>query len=775
MNFSNPIRSSANAQPNVVPPQLIDPIRSGGLQDMKAGLVSALSKAEANGFQFYWSRGYQSLLPILPPGVELWPNCQAAKKLELGLDSRGKSPGVLRDGRWTGLREWQTQTTTEEDLISWAAMKASVGLRLDGLVAIDIDATDEQTANLAEQTALKHFGASPLRVGLWPKRVLLYALDGELSSQAVVFTGPGGKNEKIEILCSPKQIVIDGIHQKTGRPYEWRRPLPPKAELTKVAPEQIAAFMNEMVGVLPAAAKAAGSSSIDRAKVDQEGLKGDPELVRKAVMALPNTPELFPTYDDMVRVGQAIHAATIDDPDLGEELWHEWYGKWPDYTPKMADQYWRTFYAPHSVGAGFLYAKAAKHSGGAFTWADVHHDPTAFEGQDEEEVTARKPLLKASPYRFPDPTKIPRREWLYGQHYIREFLSVTVAPGGLGKSSLIIAEALAMASGKPLLGVQPQGQFRVWLLNGEDPLVELERRVAAVMLYYGLTPEDVGDMLFLNSGRDTELVIAKHEREGTVIAAPVVGAVINEIRANRIDVFQVDPFVSSHRVKENDNDAIDMVAKQWGAIAGETKCSIELVHHVRKTNGAEVTPEDGRGAGALVAAARSARTLNRMTKDEAAKLGLEDRYKRLLRFGDAKANLTPPPMSDRTEWMQLVSQPLGNDEGGAVEAEITGDNIGVVARFDMPNTAAAYDGAATDKAFEAIAGGEWRSDVRAGEAWIGVPIAHAFGLDTETDRAKLKSIVAQWLNEGRLKEVLRKDSARKQRRFIEVASRGIFE
>ncbi|WP_162820328.1 DUF3987 domain-containing protein [Microvirga calopogonii] len=365
---------------------------------MKAGLGSALSKAEANRFQFYRSLGYLSLLPVLPPGVELWPNCQAAKKLERGLDSRGKSPGVLRDGRWTGLREWQTQTATEEDLISWAAMKASVGLRLDGLIAIDIDATDEQAADIAERIALKHFGRSPLRVGLWPKRVLLYALGGELGSQAVVFKGPSGANEKIEILCGPKQIVIDGLHQKTGRPYEWRRSLPPKTELTKVTPGQLTAFMNEMVGLLPAASKAAGSSSVDRAKVDQESLKGDPELVRKAVMALPNAPELFPTYDDMVRVGQAIHAATIDDPDLGEELWHEWYGKWPDYTPEMADHYWRTFYAPHSVGAGFLYKLADQHSGGVFNRAEqwwqepVEYDPLfPEEGIDNVNATVLWP------------------------------------------------------------------------------------------------------------------------------------------------------------------------------------------------------------------------------------------------------------------------------------------------------------------------------------------------------------------------------------------------
>jgi 2,3-bisphosphoglycerate-independent phosphoglycerate mutase len=85
------------------------------------------------------------------------------------------------------------------------------------------------------------------------------------------------------------------------------------------------------------------------------------------------------------------------------------------------------------------------------------------------------------------------------------------------------------------------------------------------------------------------------------------------------------PHLSSHGVSENDNGAIDRVAKTWAKIAEETNCSIELVHHSRKTNGNEVTVEDSRGAVALLSAARSARVLNQMTKDEGERAGVEFR------------------------------------------------------------------------------------------------------------------------------------------------------
>ncbi|HXN88903.1 MAG TPA: AAA family ATPase [Methylocella sp.] len=89
---------------------------------------------------------------------------------------------------------------------------------------------------------------------------------------------------------------------------------------------------------------------------------------------------------------------------------------------------------------------------------------------------------------------------------------------------------------------------------------------------------------------------------------------------NRIDVLILDPFVKTHGVSENDNAAIDGVARKFNDIAEIADCSIELAHHVRKASNfgrAEVTADDGRGAGSLKDAARCVRVANRMTSDEA--------------------------------------------------------------------------------------------------------------------------------------------------------------
>lgn len=375
--------------------------------------------------------------------------------------------------------------------------------------------------------------------------------------------------------------------------------------------------------------------------------------------------------------------------------------------------------------------------------------------------------LKATAFEWRPPEKIPPRKWLYGGHYVRKFASATFAAGGVGKSSLVVAEALAMVSGSDLLGHKPVEKLRVWYWAGEDPLQETERRVAAAMIHYGLTATDIGDRLFIDSGRDTKLVLAQETRSGVEICEPVAASIIEEIRKNKIDVFIIDPFVSSHAVSENDNGAIDLVAKKWAEIAGKCDCSIELVHHVKKLGGQEATVEDGRGASALLGAVRSARVLNRMSESEATKAGVENGL-RYFRMGGSlsatKANLALP--SPNATWFELKSVRLGN---GQSELYPEGDSVGVVTRWTWPDPFANVTAGDLLTAQKAVSGGRWRKDYQCKD-WVGRPIAKALGLDPDNkaDRAKVKAWIATWTENGALVEVEGKDEKRNIRTFVEV-------
>ena len=89
---------------------------------------------------------------------------------------------------------------------------------------------------------------------------------------------------------------------------------------------------------------------------------------------------------------------------------------------------------------------------------------------------------------------------------------------------------LAMASGKPLLGVQPTGPLRVWYFNAEDPQEEINKRLAAAIQHFGLTHEDLDGRLFTDSGREMPLVIASAIMGGATIHQPIVDRVVQAIR-----------------------------------------------------------------------------------------------------------------------------------------------------------------------------------------------------------------------------------------------------
>lgn len=368
----------------------------------------------------------------------------------------------------------------------------------------------------------------------------------------------------------------------------------------------------------------------------------------------------------------------------------------------------------------------------------------------------------AVPFQWIDPTTIPTRQWLYGDHYIRQFASGTFSPGGVGKSSLVLAEAMAMASGKPILGIMPnEKRVRVAYWNGEDPKDETMRRAMALALHHGLSREDLEGWLFLGSGREAEITLAVQTPSGATIVEPNVEDVVSVITANKIDVVAIDPFVSSHRVTENDNNAIDTVAKMWGKIAGRTNTAIELVHHTRKTNGAETTVEDARGASALLAAVRSGRVLNVMSKEEAERAGVE-KPRSYFRVDNGKANMAPPP--DTSTWYRMANVNLGNGDGLT-----PGDNVGVVTPWEWPDAFAGITAADLLAVQRRVDGGQWRENAQAKD-WVGHAVAEVLGLDLseKADKQKVKGLLATWVKSGALTRTMAKDANRQERPMVEV-------
>ncbi|MGW9331585.1 AAA family ATPase [Bosea sp. NPDC055594] len=400
---------------------------------------------------------------------------------------------------------------------------------------------------------------------------------------------------------------------------------------------------------------------------------------------------------------------------------------------------------------------------------DDQADVLAFHGFGAETEQEAPPVvsqpIKATPFVLMDPSTIPTRKWLYGRHYVRRFVSTTVAPGGLGKSSLGIVEALSMVTARDLLGVKVREPLGVWLWNGEDPMEELNRRIAAACLHYGISKADIAGRLFVDSGRDLPIrIVEMAAGQRTAVAVPTVEGVERAIRENRVDLLVIDPFVASHGVPENDNGAIDRVAKVWAGIAERCDCAIELVHHVRKSaSGAEgYTVEDARGGSSLIGAVRSARVLNGMTKEEAERANVEPERRRLhFRVDDGKANMAPP--MEKAAWFQMVSVGLGNGRGAEPE-----DNVGVATAWEMPGVLDNVTAADCERVIAMVRADEtFRMDSQASN-WIGHAIAEVLGLDVDrkADREQVNRVLRMWIDKGALATQRRQDDHRKMRVFV---------
>lgn len=452
------------------------------------------------------------------------------------------------------------------------------------------------------------------------------------------------------------------------------------------------------------------------------------------------------SYAPWVETGIALKC--LGKAGLG--LWLEWSASYADFDNDEASKKWESF-KPEKTSYKSVFAKAQLAG-----WMN----PSSRAATEIE--TAREKHVRADPFVMPDIFGIKPRRWVFGRWLLRGTVTAVIAPGGMGKSALMVGAALSLSTGRDFLGKEVwEGPMRVWLWNLEDDREELSRQIAAACLHHGIFENEFAGRLFVN-GAESPLCLAVKSRDGLAVNEELVENLIGEIKARGVDVLFIDPFVSSHRAEENDNGQIDVVVKLWARIAREANCSVVLVHHSRKLGGQSVDAESSRGASALGNAARSVLVLNRMEKGEATRLGIpvED-CRRFFRVSNDKSNRAPAEAAD---WMKLVSVSLGND--GPAGA----DSVAVVESWTPPEMTTIYGNELREKVKAEIASGQWRSHSTAKD-WAGNAIANLIGEDVSAPAGKhrvsalLKDMFAK--NELFIEE--RMDENRHWRKFVTVS------
>jgi hypothetical protein len=628
------------------------------------------------------------VLPIVPTDAKLSPYSK------LDQDDLGKIPGYKSGNGWVGFRGWSKFTAKPKTLDAWAqqyledGLAETIGLQAQELPACDVDIEDVQAAKIVGDLAAKHLGSAPKRTRPNSQRFLLqYRIKHGtpwITKRRLAFIHPGRPEEimAVEILGKGQQYLIEGMHPSSVL-YEWKGGQGPlqwgRENLTAIDIDAVNEFLIAVREALiergyelarPAAdAPGSGSSSGERYPIGPEhpGRAPSLNLLAEWLTHCPCDTPQFSSRDDWVTTLHAIKAACAgEDAFYDEHVW-PWCEAYLSNEQEYVRNVWESI---HSSGVGWQYLCDLAVEFGWYDWLGFEKIDLEEEGLPPEESSPGPRRSAPTPRLMPADFalhKLPRRQFVLGNRFMAGVVTLGVGPPGAAKSTLAILTALSIATGEPLTGERVHRSGRVWVHNNEDSLDELYRRIGGMLKYHEIDFAGVRENVFVTSGLDERLVVAVKEKD-IVRRQQAVAQVIASIIQEGIIHIVVDPFVSTHRgVSENSNEEIEQVVDSIRAIAHETGCSIDLIHHSLKpgSKAADALAGDmnaARGASSLIGAVRMVYTVSPMGEKTATKLNVpEDQAARLVRLDHAKGNYSP--RDTRVSWFELESYNIGNGTG----------------------------------------------------------------------------------------------------------------
>lgn len=544
-----------------------------------------------DNFRKLWDAGYHRLVPVVPPKAELHERSSLHARLAAGDDSRGKAPGILKDGKWRGMN-FVAMESHEEDLPRWGESGASVGIKTgDGLVALDIDTTDRASAEQLYTLAAEILGPAAVRFGRKPKCLMLYEAPTDTTYQQVVFSTPTEDAARVELLSEGRQFVAQGMHPVTGKPYAWPQGIPRRDQLTRVTQEQIERFMQEAASKLPNARRGAERGTAEAP--DQETLKApDWETLEKTVEAIPNTSALFPERDDYVAVAYAIKAAAPDGYEHAAlDLFLDWCERWQDgendQTIAMND--WGRAKPPFRTGFSFLRSRAVNLFFEPVSPQEADVAADMFKEAAKQDIGPRK--LK---FLFRDDIRNRKAPpFMIKRHVPAQSVGFLYSEPGCGKTFMALDMSLHIAYGRQEWHgdalTYKEGSWVVYL--SQEGVGQFDKRISA-WEKSNLLPAD------------GQCRLALTEESLNFMQEADVKAVIDSVKNLSVDNIAMIVVDTVSRVlpgaDENLQKDMTLFVKACDALKAEFGCVVMGVHHAGKGGGGLRGSSVLKGAGDFV-------------------------------------------------------------------------------------------------------------------------------------------------------------------------------
>lgn len=206
------------------------------------------------------------------------------------------------------------------------------------------------------------------------------------------------------------------------------------------------------------------------------------------------------------------------------------------------------------------------------------------------------------------------------EDYLYADVGLLIAPGGTGKTTLILFEAVHIVLGLPFFGLEVRKPGAFLILTAEDSREMLVARLREICEAMRLTAEQkniVAQRVLISDVSGDGLRLTE-VYEGVVMPSPVLGEIVGGCRQIAPVLVTIDPAVSFGVGESRVNDAEQGLVEAGRRLRRELNCCVRYIHHTGKANARERTTDQysGRGGSAFADGARMVAVLQRMTADE---------------------------------------------------------------------------------------------------------------------------------------------------------------
>ncbi|MCG3201198.1 MAG: hypothetical protein NFCOHLIN_01064 [Gammaproteobacteria bacterium] len=305
--------------------------------------------------------------------------------------------------------------------------------------------------------------------------------------------------------------------------------------------------------------------------------------------------------DLWVKVGMALK--TIGE--VGRGLWLEWSATSTKFDPADAARVWDSLQS-NSIDQRFVFAEATRRG-----W-------TKPNGGDKRSGYIPKSLAPAYPD-MPELTELrvtaeeaqaaALAPTCIVEEYLHADVSLFVAPGKTGKTTLYLYEAVHITLGRPLYGLQVMNPGAVLIVTAEDARERLIARLRAIMTGLELDEEQQAtvrarSLIWDVSG--TVCRLAELDEGNNIVLTGLADMIIERCKKEPPMLVIFDPAISfgaGERFINDNEQALVLAARRIVSALG---CCVRVVQHTGKSNARERTMDiyTSRGGSALPDGAR---------------------------------------------------------------------------------------------------------------------------------------------------------------------------